>query len=57
MTTRHDPAVLYRVQITRPVTVLGLRLLPLHEHTLTGALLDALVDQEGDDVVHSAEPV
>ncbi|SNB81283.1 hypothetical protein SAMN06265338_1157 [Rhodoblastus acidophilus] len=49
-----DTAAEYDVLLTRPVTIGAAYLLPLHDHTMTGAFLALLIKEYGADAVHSA---
>ena len=50
-----DPDARYVVRIARPLTVGGARLLPREDHTMTGAFLRAVIDEEGRDAVRRAD--
>lgn len=51
-----DPAATYRVVLTRPAMVAGIKFLPRGELTLRGDMLTRLIE-EAADAVHSADPV
>lgn len=51
----YDPDAHYRVRLTRPVTVIGVRLLPLDAHVMRGDFLSLVIAEAGADVVDSAE--
>lgn len=52
-----DPERRYDVQLTRIVRVGGLKLLPRNQHQLTGAALNALVAEHGEDIVDATSAV
>lgn len=54
--TTIDPDRTYRVDLVRPVTVIGARFAPRGSVTMRGDLILLLIDQEGADVVRTAEP-
>jgi hypothetical protein len=49
-----DPNAEYDVKVTQPLSYGAARLLPLHDHTMTGAFLTLLVNQFGAEVIHDA---
>lgn len=53
----YDDGTFYNVKLARPVTYRRSRLLPLHPHEIRGAVLNEIVDAEGEDAIDSAEPV
>lgn len=44
----------YTVALTRPAKVAGVDFLPRHQHTMTGAFLTRLIEENGADAVDSA---
>ncbi|MDX6806309.1 hypothetical protein [Terrihabitans rhizophilus] len=55
-TITYDSDGTYEVKLTRAVNYRGAMLLPLPRHEMSGRALKAIVEQEGPDVVDSAEP-
>ncbi|MEW6257428.1 MAG: hypothetical protein AB1592_15850 [Pseudomonadota bacterium] len=53
----YDPSATYTVVLSRPVVIGGLKLLPRNTNTMTGAALNRLIENEGDDAIISADPV
>ena len=51
----YRPGTIYDVAVTRPFTFNGHKHLPRHEHQIEGATLNAIVEQEGQDIVRSAD--
>ncbi|MCW2319273.1 hypothetical protein M2322_004842 [Rhodoblastus acidophilus] len=49
-----DTAAEYDVLLTRPVTIGAAYLLPLHDHTMTGAFLALLIKEFGSEAIHVA---
>ncbi|MBB3996876.1 hypothetical protein [Aureimonas pseudogalii] len=52
----YDEETIFRVKLMRPVTYRGAPLTALPVHQMTGRALNAIVAQEGADVVDTAEP-
>lgn len=52
----YDPETIYDVRLSRTVMVGRARIKPLGEHQITGATLNAIVDEEGADAIVSANP-
>lgn len=50
----YDPSLTYDVRLNQIVRVGALRLLPRNAHSLTGAVLNALVDEHGQEIVDAA---
>ena len=55
-TTPYEPGLSYDVRLNQIVRVGALRLLPRNEHRLTGAALNALVEEHGQEIVDAATP-
>jgi len=58
-TPAFDPAKIdqdaeYDVKVTKPMTYGAAQILPLHDHTMTGAFLALLIKEYGADAIHSA---
>lgn len=53
----YEPGIIYQVAITRPFTFNGHKHLPRHDHQIKGKALTAIIEQEGSDVVRSAQPL
>ena len=52
-----DPDALYSLRVSRPATTPdGFKYLPRHEIDARGIVIIQLIDQEGADIVRSAEP-
>ncbi len=49
-----DPNAEYDVRITQPLQYGAAHLLPLHDHTMTGAFLALLVKEFGAGVIYDA---
>jgi lipopolysaccharide export system protein LptA len=52
----YDPEMIYDVRLSRTVMVGRARIKPLGGHQMTGATLNAIVDEEGADAIVSANP-
>ncbi|WP_336812232.1 hypothetical protein [Bosea sp. MMO-172] len=50
----YDPSRTYDVRLNQIVRVGVLKLLPRNEHHLTGAVLNALVQEHGQEIVDAA---
>ncbi len=49
--------VKYRVLITRPVTVEAGQLLPRDQHKMMGSVLAGIVETDGWEAIHEADPI
>lgn len=54
---KYDDGKTYNVKLARPVNYRRSRLLPLHPHEIRGAVLNEIIDAEGEDVIDTAEPM
>lgn len=52
----YDPDASYTLTVTRPVRLGPFQYLPRDEITATGALINQLIEENGPDVIRSAEP-
>ena len=52
--TKIDVNSEYDVKVTRPISYGAARILPLHDHIMTGAFLALIVKEAGPDAIHSA---
>ncbi|WP_336810938.1 hypothetical protein [Bosea sp. MMO-172] len=52
----YDPSLIYDVRLNQIVRVGALRLLPRNQHSLSGAVLNALVAEHGQEIVDAAAP-
>lgn len=52
----YDPEATYDVRLSRTVMVGRARIKPLGGHQMTGATLNAIVENEGADAIVSANP-
>jgi hypothetical protein len=55
-TPAYDDETQYDVKLTRMVWYRGATLTPLPVHEMSGKALNAIVDQEGADVIDRADP-
>jgi len=56
MPQTYDPERLHLVRLTRQVRVAGVMLRPIAAVEMTGATLNALIEEHGADAVDSAVP-
>lgn len=56
MTPAYDDTTTYAVKFAWPVVFRRSKFLPLPEHEMSGAVLKSIIEQEGADVVDSADP-
>lgn len=49
-----DPDKEYDVKVTKPVVYGAARLLPRHDHVMTGAFLALIIERSGPDVIYTA---
>lgn len=55
-TPAFEPEETYRVELKTAARVAGVRFLPRGELTMKGAMLTRLIEENGPDVVLTAEP-
>ena len=51
----YEPGAVYRVALTRPITVARVALLPISTHDMSGEFLNRVIEEAGADAVDTAE--